>query len=143
MTGHPGPTEVHERPVPLVRGGEAREGLLRWARRPVEQDYRIELDSPVGRLEGIGRDLFDALVRLREQLAGSGWQIAVQGSRKDTFPTGMVRDMIAARRVYVLAHGRQARREDLVDIFAPADPATIASPDEQEHNYRAWRASTG
>ena len=72
---------------------------------------------------------------------GRGWAIAVQGSRVDTYPSGMVRDMLGARRVYVLQMGRHVAREHLVDIFAEADVRQIGTVDEQIEFYRLWRIS--
>jgi len=123
-----------------VRGQERRECRLRWARRG--NSYWVALDGPDGYLEAADRDLFEALASVRRRLEVSGWLIAVQGARRDTFPSGMVRDMGGARRVYVLEPGRPVAREHLVDIFADADPADLGTVEEQERNYRDWLAST-
>jgi hypothetical protein len=40
-----------------------------------------------------GPDMFEALVRLRRQLEPDGLMIAVQGARRDTYPSGMARDV--------------------------------------------------
>jgi hypothetical protein len=53
----------------------------------------------------------------------------------------MVRDMLGARRVYVLEMGRHVMREHLVDIFADADVEQIGTVEDQIEFYRLWRIS--
>ncbi|BCJ66253.1 hypothetical protein GCM10009779_65810 [Polymorphospora rubra] len=74
-------------------------------------------------------------------LEHGGWVIAVQGARVDSHPSGMVRDMLGARRVYILQKGRHVAREHLVDIFAEAEVSQIGTVDEQVEFYRLWRNS--
>ncbi|HEY3606445.1 MAG TPA: hypothetical protein VGL06_03045, partial [Pseudonocardiaceae bacterium] len=73
--------------------------------------YRIALVTRYGSYTcpytATGPDMFETLVRLRRQPEPDGLMIAVQGSRRDTYPSGMARDMGGGRRVYVLHLGRQ------------------------------------
>jgi hypothetical protein len=92
---------------------------LRWWMNP-DRTYSINLDGPDEPVACTGNDLFQVLQEIRQELEPRGWLIAVQGARKDAYPTGMVRDMIGARRVYILRVGQQVKREHLVDIFAEA-----------------------
>ena len=68
--------------------------------------YRIELVTRVGNYKcpytATAPDMFEALVRLRRQLEPDGLTVAVQGARRDTYPSGMARDMGGGMRVYVL-----------------------------------------
>lgn len=65
--------------------------------------YRVELLTRLGSYGGpytaTGPDMFEALVRLRRQLEPEGLMIAVQGSRRDTYPSGMARDMGGGERI--------------------------------------------
>jgi hypothetical protein len=127
-----------EENVLIVRGEDRVRCALRWTQLP-NRTYQIALESPEGVVDVVGRDLFAALQDVRRRLEASGWTIAVQGARVDTYPSGMVRDMLGARRVYVLQMGRHVAREHLVDIFAEADPQQVGTVDEQIEFYRLWR----
>jgi hypothetical protein len=126
--------------VLMVRGQERVQRTLRWLQMH-DRTYRITLDSPAGLVDATGRDLFAALQDVRRALEGGGWVVAVQGSRVDTYPSGMVRDMLGGSRVYVLQMGRHVDREHLVDTFARADVTQIGTVDEQIEFYRQWRMS--
>ena len=78
-----------------------------------------------------GPDMFEALVRLRRQLEPDGMMVAVQGSRRDTFPSGMARDMTGGLQVYAMRPGRNARMKDLVGTLDDAPPDQLATVDEQ------------
>jgi hypothetical protein len=131
----PEPPRAWERPVTLVGPGGRHTGRIAWS---WEGDHhRVVLDGPTGRIEADGRDFFDALAAVRRQLEPHGWYIAVQGARRDTFPSGMLRDT-GARRVYVLEPGRPWRREHMVRTFDDADPADLGTVAEQEEFYERW-----
>jgi hypothetical protein len=104
--------------------------------------YRIELVARAGSYAcpytATGPDMFEALVRLRRQLEPDGLMVAVQGSRRDTFPSGMARDMGGGMQVYVLRPGRGARLEDLVGTLDDAPPDQMATVDEQQAFFDAW-----
>ncbi|MBB5805526.1 hypothetical protein F4560_005294 [Saccharothrix ecbatanensis] len=109
--------------------------------------YRVELAPDRDRFTATGPDAFEALVRLRRQLEPEGWAVVVQGARRDTWPSGMARDMGGGLKVYVLRPGGPtATDEDLVDTFADipggqADPAgLIGTVAEQEACRDAWFA---
>ncbi|WP_212826235.1 hypothetical protein [Polymorphospora rubra] len=129
-----------EREVLVVRGQEQMRCRLRWTLLP-DRTYRLVLGGPTGVVDVIGRDLFAALQDIRRMLEHGGWVIAVQGARVDSHPSGMVRDMLGARRVYILQKGRHVAREHLVDIFAEAEVSQIGTVDEQVEFYRLWRNS--
>jgi hypothetical protein len=126
--------------VPIVRESERVMCALSWQMH-IDRTYSISLDGPEGPIAGNGSDLFQALQEIRLELEPRGWLIAVQGARKDAYPTGMVRDMIGARRVYILSLGRQAAREHLVDIFAEAAANSLGTVEQQKNYYRDWRLS--
>jgi hypothetical protein len=105
--------------------------------------YRIELVTRVGNYTcpytATAPDMFEALVRLRRQLEPDGLIVTVQGSRRDTYPSGMARDMGGGMQVYVMRPGRSARREDLAETLDDAPPEQLATVDEQRAFAEAWR----
>lgn len=108
--------------------------------------YRIELITRLGHYScpytATGPDMFEALVRLRRQLEPDGLMVAVQGSRRDTYPSGMAREMGGGMTVYIMRPGLRARREDLVATLDDAAPEQLATVDEQRSFAEAWRADT-
>ena len=93
--------------------------------------YRIELVTRLGNYTcpytATGPDMFEALVRLRRQLEPDGLMVAVQGSRRDTYPSGMARDMGGGMQVYIMRPGLPGRREDLVRTLDDASPGLAPS----------------
>jgi hypothetical protein len=81
--------------------------------------------------------MFEALVTLRRQLEPVGLMVAVQGSRRDTYPSGMARDMGGGMQVYVMRPRRRARLKDLVETLDDAPPDQIATVDEQRAFFEA------
>jgi hypothetical protein len=126
--------------VPLVRGGESQPAVLRWlnAYHGPRPTYWFQLVWSGSQLRAIGSDAFEALAGIREQLEPFGWLVAVHGSRLDTYPSGMARDMGGGFRVYVLRMGQSARSEDLVDTFGRADPSFLATVAEQQEYWQRW-----
>jgi hypothetical protein len=109
--------------------------------------YRIELVTRVGNYTcpytATAPDMFEALIRLRRQLEPDGLMIAVQGARRDTWASGMARDMGGGMQVYVMRPGLPARREDLVKTLDDASHDQMATVDEQLAFFRAWRTERG
>jgi hypothetical protein len=109
--------------------------------------YRIELVAPAGNYTcpytSTAAHVFEALVRLRRQLEPDGLMIAVQGARRDTYPSGMAWDMGGGMKVYVLHPGMRGRREDLVETLDHALPDELATVDEQRAFDDAWLAERG
>ncbi|WP_155945649.1 hypothetical protein [Micromonospora sp. CNB394] len=91
-----------------------------------------------------GVDLFDCLLSLRGALEERGLLLCCQGARRTVGPSGMTRQMSNGRLAYVLRLGVRASDDDLVDIFAPADCADVASIAEQKAEIRKiFRTSFG
>jgi hypothetical protein len=61
-------------------------------------------------------------------------------TRRDTYPSGMARDMGAGMQVYVLHAGMRGRREDLVETLADAPPDDLGTVDEQRAFHDTWIA---
>ena len=141
------PRRLVDRGVVVIRDGQPEQTRLRgWLDGydgPVPT-YRIELVTQIGNYTcpytATGPDMFEALVRLRRQLEPDGLMVAVQGSRHDTYPSGMAREMGGGTQVYVMRPGLGARPEDLVKTLDDAPPGQMATVDEQWAFAEAWRA---
>ncbi|NUT96461.1 MAG: hypothetical protein HOY78_30975 [Saccharothrix sp.] len=96
--------------------------------------YRIELVLRGDLLTATGMDVFDALMGLREQLEPRGCAVAVQGARRDAWPSGMTRDMEHARRVYIMRPGVKTSLADLVATLADAPVELLGTIAEQEEH---------
>lgn len=57
-----------------------------------------------------------------------GWRLELAGAQVDVWPSGMARDQGGGLRAYRWSNQQV---EGLVDTFAPVDPATAATVDEQ------------
>lgn len=142
------PRLLTDRDVVVTRNGQHEPTRLRgWLDGydgPVPS-YRIELVTPVGShtcpYTATAPDMFRALVRLRRQLEPDGLMVAVQGSRRDIYLSGMMADMHGGTRVYVIRPGLAVRREDLVETLGDASPGQAVTVDEQRAFLEAWLAA--
>jgi hypothetical protein len=131
-------------PVTLVRGAERQQAVVHWAwqgRSGPSDLYRAQLDWSGEPIDVGAGDMFEALVRIRERLEPQGWLVAVQGSRRDTFPSAMQREMAGGLNVYVLRMGEPVRLEDVVDTFTEADPGLLATVAAQREHAAEWERS--
>jgi hypothetical protein len=129
--------------VALVRGDDRQQAVIRWwwTGRGPEDQYRVEMEWSGPAIEVGAPDMFEALARIREELEPRGWFVAVQGSRLDTFPSGMQRDMGGGLSVYVIRMGEAARLDDVVDTLAAADPGLLATVAAQRRRAAEWARS--
>ncbi|MEU3769985.1 hypothetical protein AB0E55_33410 [Amycolatopsis keratiniphila] len=141
------PRLLEDREVSVARAGDRRRARLRgWldgydGPRPL---YRIELFLDGDRFTATAMDMFESLARLRRPLEPGGWAIAVQGARRDTYPSGMCRDMGGGMQIYVMRTGEKTSETDLVDTLADAELDQIVSVAEQETWHAEWwEAATG
>ncbi|WP_345611120.1 Clp protease N-terminal domain-containing protein [Pseudonocardia adelaidensis] len=131
-------------PVTLVRGDERQQAVIHWAwqgRSGPSDLYRAQLDWSGEPIDVGAGDMFDALVRIREQLEPQGWFVAVQGSRLDAFPSAMQREMAGGLNVYVMRVGEPIRLGDAVETFAEADPGLLATVAAQHQHAAKWQRS--
>ena len=141
------PRLLVDRDVAVIRDGRAEQARLRgWldGHDGPMPSYRIELVTRLGNYTcpdtATGPNMFEALVRLRRQLEPDGLMVAVHGSRRDTYPSGMARDMGGGIQVYIMRPGRRARREDLVATLDDAPPGQLATVGEQRSFAETWQA---
>lgn len=100
--------------------------------------YRIELTLNGDRITATASDIFESLAGLRHQLEPAGLMIAVQGARRDTYPSGMLRDMGDGREVYVLREGHRTTQDDIVETLADAEVEQLGTVEEQQAFHLAW-----
>lgn len=137
------PRLLEDRDVLVVGTNDRQQARLRgWldgydGPRPL---YRIELFLGGDRYTATAMDMFESLVRLRCQLEPDGWMIAVQGARRDTYPSGMARDMGGGMKVYVMRPGHHASMDDLVETLADAPVEQLGTVAEQRACRDAWFA---
>jgi hypothetical protein len=137
-------TRANSTAVNLVRRDERQHAVLHWARRgqgEERQRYRMLLEWSGTPIQADADDLFEALVRIREQLEPQGWFVAVQGSRLDAFPSPTQREIAAGLSVYITRIGEPATPDDVAETFAVADPATLATVNAQRQHAQAWQRS--
>lgn len=139
------PRLLVDRDVVVIRDGQPERTRLRaWldGHDGPMPTCRIELVTRVGNhtspYTATAPDMFETLVRLRRQLEPDGLTVAVQGARRDTYPSGMARDMGAGMKIYVLHPGLRARREDLVETLDDAPPEHLGTVEEQRAFAEAW-----
>lgn len=92
-------------------------------------------------LEVEADDYFSAFCLIREKLEGNNLIPFCYGASLNVYPSRMARSMGSGLKAYKVELGRQARREDMVDIFdqgADVIPATVVN---QKEYYEQWLAS--
>ena len=142
------PRLLADRDVVVIQDGEPEQTRLRaWLDGYDDQMpcYRIQLVTRAGNYTcpytATAPDLFEALVRLRRQLEPAGLMVAVQGSRRDTYPSRMARDMGGGWKIYVMRPGLPGHPDDLVRTLDDAPPDQLGTVDEQWAFREAWMAS--
>ena len=102
---------------------------------------RINLNFRDCQLDATDRDFFEALCRLREQLAKLGLVPFCYGASRNVFPSGMMRDMANGLTAYRMEMGRRGKRTDAVRIFdsgADVDPVSV---EMQKQFFDQWLQS--
>ena len=99
----------------------------------------IKLNSSFGNFIKHGPLYFFMLKEIRLELEKINAFILINGSRIDVYPSGMG---LTSIRAYATVIGKQARLEDLVNIFDDClDLSLIATVAEQEARHNEWVAS--
>lgn len=124
-------------PVALVGKAARAAGVIRFAQQtPCVVEVWVDSDRVA---IGEGLDLFDALIETRRSLEQKGWLLACEGSRRDVYPSPMLRQATCGRRAYVLTKPRSTKRPPTVDIFdAAPDDADIVTVSEQRAAFDEW-----
>ena len=137
-------SDEHLRLGVIDRYGEQKIAEIWLSEADFEAAYTIKCSLGGGNLISNSRDgYFDALLKLRIELEQVGMLISCFGASVDVYPSAMQLSMGGARLAYRLTLGRQALRENIVDIFesdASIIPSTVA---DQREFYNEWLESLG
>ncbi|MEI5908232.1 hypothetical protein WAK64_14330 [Bacillus spongiae] len=135
-----------EKLVRLLReGGRQSNELLKiYEEAPDDENFvLIEMELSGRCLSYKDENCFDALKQLRETLEEKQIQILCNGAALNVYPSTMGLSMGVGRLAYKLTRGKQAKTEDLVDIFDFDEAFTFVSIYEQNHFYDEWLKSLG
>lgn len=123
----------------LFKDGSLRKCLVKFT---VSEPWMVSLtQSDLGEICYESDDLFKALLLLRAALEKQGHRLLCNGSRKNVVVSGMSRQMSGGRKVYLATLGKQARRNDLVDMFDGIDSSLVATVGQQTEFYNEWLRS--
>lgn len=122
-----------------ISSGQVETCDIQWTQGPPVEMYAWT--QRFGVMHFSGEDLFDTLCQLRRCLEKEGYRLLCNAARKDAYPSRMARQMGGGRKLYLLRHGQQARREDLVDAFEPAEFEQVGTVAEQRAAYEIWSRS--
>ena len=129
-----------ERSVQVVGPGGIQVCKLVWEQLS-DLSFKLTLEMSDSAVSVVDRDLFQSLDELRLLLESQRLSVAVQGSRKNAWASGMQRNMTGAHKIYICQAGRHVSKSDVVNIFDDADPSDLATVAAQRENYRLWRES--
>lgn len=122
------------RRVAAFRRAETATADVAWQR--VADRFEVTATGPWGTVAAAGDDAFSALVDVRQQLEDKGWFLAINGARRDTYPSGMGR-AAGGLVVYELRFGERAGTT--VPTFADATPSSIGTVSEQKEKFeQCW-----
>jgi hypothetical protein len=124
------------RQVTAFRRNETATATLDWKR--VVEHFEVAATGPWGMVTASGDDAFSALTEVRQQLEDQGWFLAVNGARRDTYPSGMGRGA-GGLAVYEFRIGERAGAS--VPTFADADPDRVGTVSEQEDHFQGCWSS--
>lgn len=127
--------------VPAIGAGGTEMVRIRFA--PDEPSV-VEVIGAELTVRGEGLDLFEALISVRRDLATRGVVLACNGSRRNVFPSQMLRQASCGRFAYVLTLPRPTSMPETVDIFSIApESAELVSVEEQREWFHHWQRSPG
>ncbi len=91
-----------------------------------------------GVFQSEGNDLFESFVNLRQQLRSKEIILLCNGSRRNIFPSPMLRQSGGGKKAYLLRLGVPARREDIVNIFDSVEINNVDTIENQKDFYGQW-----
>ena len=126
-----------ERKIQIVlSSGEPTECVVCYTDSP---PWKMSVDcGKNGIFNSEAEDLFEAFVNIRKQLHNSGIDLLCNGSRRNIYPSPMLRQSGGGVMAYLLRLGVPARREDIVSIFDPIKKDKIDSIEKQKEFYQLW-----
>lgn len=107
-------------------------------------DYvKLELHYRNKTIQYSEENYFDALTNLRKKLEEDKIQILCKGANKNVYPSAMQLNMGTGRNAYILTMHKQAKLQDVVDIFEPSNINECTTIDEQKQYFDLWAESLG
>ncbi|WP_122434464.1 hypothetical protein [Pseudomonas viridiflava] len=86
-----------------------------------------------------GENLFSCFIKLRQELPEI--KFLCKGAKRNVHPSRMSSQMSAGLMAYKLETGKQARRENLVNIFDYEEESLTNEPTTQSEYYKNWLES--
>ena len=109
---------------------------------PVGDLCRITFRYRDKMLQADATDYFEALCKIRKQLANERLIPFCYGASLNVYPSGMCRDMSAGMTAYRLTLGKKPSRGDLVRIFDEGADVIPVSVTLQKEHFDDWLKST-
>ncbi len=91
-----------------------------------------------GVFQSEAEDLFEAFTNIRKQLRSKEIVLLCNGSRRNIYPSPMLRQSGGGKMAYLLRLGVPARKEDIVNIFDPVEISDISTIEKQNEFYDQW-----
>jgi len=131
--------------IPVIDAGGSRGGSsASWSltlTKPAPHLVSLTLTSVGGQTwEGIGGDVFDALMSLRSKVEPDRVQLCCNGARRNAWSSGMQRDMGEGYGTYILPDQRSRERPPEVPTLDAAPPSEVVTVAEQRAWHKAWLA---
>jgi len=140
--------EVSEVTIVSVDGDGREIGtVLKWWREATTSgasrgDCRVDCHvDGFGSFTGTSSDYFEALRMARLAMEDVGLRPCCAGARRDTWASGMQRDMGQGLTCYVLSFPRTKIRPPVLGTFDVATPEVIGIVADQDAFHKAWVAS--
>lgn len=106
-----------------------------------DNQYTLALEVKDMSLNSTGEDYFEALSKIREELAAFKAVPVCYGASRNVFPSRHSRRFERGLKAYKMSKGNTAKTGDLVYIFDSGEDVDPATPDEQRVYFREWLAS--
>lgn len=131
---------LENREVKLIGKGETIDGVLYFAEESENHIDKVflKLDYNNESIIKESENFFQALIEIRLVLEKKNIFIQCNGASKCLYPSPMQLSMGVGRRAYINALGKQAKNEDIVDIFDKNDDLEFVSIKEQEEFHQRW-----
>jgi hypothetical protein len=94
-------------------------------------------------IEASEQDFFEALCKVRSEMEAEGLIPFCYGASLNVYPSAMSRQMSAGRAAYRMTSGKQATKQDLVQIFDEGPDIIPASLESQRKHFDEWLNSLG
>ncbi|WP_084339486.1 hypothetical protein [Pseudomonas indica] len=96
----------------------------------------IEINLDEHKTSFTGSNLFECFSKLRAELPDI--KFLCKGAKLNVYPSRMTSQMAGGLLAYELTLGKQALRENLVNIFDPEEENIVQNPDEQKDYFMKW-----